>query len=78
MAWGGSGWSGGTSHARRTDILFVFIGDGKEKPALVERAHREKLNNCLFVDPMPKKALAGFCAGAQNVGLMILDNVPAF
>lgn len=62
----------------RTDILLVFVGDGKEKPALIERAHREKLDNCLFVGPMPKKALAQFLCRRANVGLMILANVPAF
>jgi glycosyltransferase involved in cell wall biosynthesis len=62
----------------RTDIIFVFIGDGKEKPALIERARRDKLTNCLFVDPMPKRALAQFLCRRANVGLMILANVPAF
>jgi lipopolysaccharide/colanic/teichoic acid biosynthesis glycosyltransferase len=62
----------------RTDISFVFIGDGKEKPPLVERARCEMLDNCLFVDPMPKKALAQFLCRRANAGLMILDNVPAF
>jgi len=62
----------------RTDIFFVFIGDGKEKCALMKRAHRGKLDNCLFVDPMPKNALAQFLCRRTNVGLMILANVPAF
>jgi lipopolysaccharide/colanic/teichoic acid biosynthesis glycosyltransferase/glycosyltransferase involved in cell wall biosynthesis len=62
----------------RNDIVLVFIGDGKEKPALIEKARREKLDNCLFVDPMPKKALAQFLCRRANVGLMILANVPAF
>jgi glycosyltransferase involved in cell wall biosynthesis len=62
----------------RNDIFLVFIGDGKEKPALVERAHREELTNCLFVDPLPKKALAQFLCRRANVGLMVLSNVPAF
>ncbi len=62
----------------RTDIFFVFIGDGKERPALIERAHREKLDNCVFVDPMAKKTLAQFLCRRANVGLMILANVPAF
>jgi lipopolysaccharide/colanic/teichoic acid biosynthesis glycosyltransferase/glycosyltransferase involved in cell wall biosynthesis len=62
----------------RNDIFLVFIGDGKEKPAIIERAHREKLDNCLFVDPMPKKTLAQFLCRRANVGLMILANVPAF
>jgi lipopolysaccharide/colanic/teichoic acid biosynthesis glycosyltransferase/glycosyltransferase involved in cell wall biosynthesis len=62
----------------RSDIFLVFIGDGKEKPALIERAHHEKLENCLFIDPMPKKTLAQFLCRRANVGLMILANVPAF
>jgi len=62
----------------RTDIYFVFIGEGNQKPALVERAHREKLGNCLFVGPMPKKVLAQFLCRRANVGLIILANVPAF
>ena len=62
----------------RSDIFLVFIGDGREKPALIERARREKLDNCLFADPMPKKALAQFLCRRTNVGLMVLSNVPAF
>ena len=63
---------------QRDDIVMVFIGDGKEKPALMERARWEKLDNCLFVDPMPKKVLAQFLSRRANVGLMVLSNVPAF
>lgn len=62
----------------RTDIFFVFIGSGKVKPALVERSRLEKLNNCIFLDPMPKKVLAQFLCRRANLGLMILANVPAF
>lgn len=62
----------------RTDIVLVFIGDGKERPTLIERAHREDLDNCLFVNSMPKKALTQFLCRRANVGLMILANVPAF
>jgi len=62
----------------RGDIFLVFIGDGQEKPTLIERARREKLVNCLFVDPLPKRLLAQFLCRRANVGLMILSNVPAF
>jgi glycosyltransferase involved in cell wall biosynthesis len=62
----------------RRDIVLVFVGDGKEKPTLVERARREKLDNCLFLEPMPKKALAQFLCRRADVGLMVLANVPAF
>ena len=61
----------------RGTIKFVFIGDGKLKPALRERAQREKLENCLFFDPIPKRQLADILACA-DIGLMILANVPAF
>jgi len=61
----------------RLDIHLIFIGDGKLKPRLQQRAQDEKLANCIFVDPMPKTQLAGML-GKMDVGLMILDNVPAF
>ncbi len=62
----------------RTDIRILFIGDGKEKPALVERARRDGLDNCAFCEPMAKGMLAQFLCRRANVGLMILANVPAF
>lgn len=37
----------------REDIVLAFIGDGKLKPGLVQRATTEKLDNCRFFDPMP-------------------------
>ncbi|MDD5727015.1 MAG: glycosyltransferase family 4 protein [Victivallales bacterium] len=63
---------------KNTDkIKFVFIGDGKLKPHLQERVKTEKLDNCFFLDPVSKVELAELitCAG---IGLMILDNIPAF
>lgn len=62
----------------RSDIYLIFVGDGKEKPALMERARLENLNNCLFAEPMPKKLLAQFLCRRANAGLMILSDVPAF
>lgn len=61
----------------RSDIKLVFIGDGKLKPSLKQRAETEGLSNCLFLDPVPKKQLACL-QRAAHVGLMILANVPAF
>jgi glycosyltransferase involved in cell wall biosynthesis len=61
----------------RTDIKIGFVGDGKLKPSLVKRAADEKLDNCLFIDPVSKLKLIGYL-GAADAGLMILDNVPAF
>jgi glycosyltransferase involved in cell wall biosynthesis len=61
----------------RDDILFIFIGDGKMKKQLVERAKNENINNCHFYDSVPKNELTEAVASA-DVGLMILANVPAF
>lgn len=61
----------------RRDIKFLFIGDGKMKPSLRERATREGLDNCLFFDPVSKFELSKIVASA-GVGLMVLKNLPAF
>lgn len=58
-------------------IKFLFIGDGKLKPALKERAEREKLDNCIFSDSVSKLELARTMAAA-DIGMMILANVSAF
>lgn len=61
----------------REDIVLLFIGDGKLKPGLMHRAHSEGLRNCRFIDPMPKVQLSKVVSQC-DVGLMILDDVPAF
>jgi glycosyltransferase involved in cell wall biosynthesis len=61
----------------RDDIRIVLIGDGKLKPNLVARAARESLSNVIFHDPVSKGKLCGLMKSA-DVGLQILDNVPAF
>jgi len=61
----------------RNDIKLVFIGDGKMKPHLIDRAQKEGLDNCIFYDPMPKKELSKIVASA-DIGLMILADIPAF
>ena len=59
------------------NVKFLFIGDGKLKPKLMQRAKDENLNNCIFLSPVPKTELADVVNNA-DIGLMILDNVPAF
>jgi glycosyltransferase involved in cell wall biosynthesis len=61
----------------RKDIKIVFIGDGKEKSLMKERATNEELDTCLFIDPMPKTELNHIMASV-DIGLMVLKNVPAF
>jgi glycosyltransferase involved in cell wall biosynthesis len=60
-----------------TGMKLVFVGDGKLKSRLQDRAVIEGLDNCIFLDPVPKREMADFLASA-DVGLMILDDVPAF
>lgn len=64
-------------HRGRREIKFVFIGHGKLKPELQQRAGEENLDNCIFMDPVPKETLAHLMKSA-DIGLMILANVPAF
>lgn len=61
----------------RDDVKMVFVGEGKMKQHLVERAEKEHLDNCIFLGHMPKKELNEVMKRA-DIGLMILANVPAF
>lgn len=61
----------------RTDIKFLFVGDGKVKPELQTRATRENLDNCIFLNPVSKYELSKIIA-SSGAGLMVLKNVPAF
>ena len=60
------------------NIQFQFIGDGKQKPDLNKRAETEKLDNCVFLSPLSKRALFVYLYEKVDVGMMILDNIPAF
>ncbi|MDR1057672.1 MAG: glycosyltransferase family 4 protein [Coxiellaceae bacterium] len=59
------------------NIALVFIGDGKMKPFLIERTKREQLQNCYFFDYLSKELL-GWILKQAGVGLMLLQNIPAF
>lgn len=61
----------------RDDIRLVLIGQGKLKPALMERAQTECLDNVIFHDPVNKERLSGLMFSA-NIGLQVLANIPAF
>jgi lipopolysaccharide/colanic/teichoic acid biosynthesis glycosyltransferase/glycosyltransferase involved in cell wall biosynthesis len=62
----------------RSDIKLLFIGDGRCKPALESRVARDALRNCYFLPPIPKPQLAQILSQSVHVGLMVLDDVPAF
>jgi glycosyltransferase involved in cell wall biosynthesis len=49
----------------QTDIIFVLLGDGKDKPALQAQAAREGLVNILFLPPIPKVEMPAALASAD-------------
>ena len=61
----------------RDDIRIVFIGDGQKKDGLQRSASEEGIDQCIFLDPMPKTELAEFLSKA-DLGLMILADIEAF
>jgi glycosyltransferase involved in cell wall biosynthesis len=58
-------------------IILLFVGEGGVKPSLIERVEKQKLDNCIFLNAMPKHQLVGLL-NAADIGLMPLANVPAF
>ena len=60
------------------NIQIQFIGDGGFKEELKERVEKQQLNNCLFLDPMPKDILFHYLSKNADIGLMILKDIPAF
>ncbi len=59
------------------DVVFVLIGDGREKLRLQERAAKEGLDNVVFVGLFNKSQYNQVLA-ELDVGMQILQNVPAF
>jgi lipopolysaccharide/colanic/teichoic acid biosynthesis glycosyltransferase/glycosyltransferase involved in cell wall biosynthesis len=60
------------------NVQLLFIGDGRCKPALEQRAAAEKLQNCHFLPLVPKAQLAQLLRQSVHVGLMVLADLPAF
>lgn len=56
-------------------VRLLLVGEGGAKPALMQAA--AGLPNLTFLDPLPKRELAGLFAASQ-VGLLCLAPVPAF
>lgn len=61
----------------RREIQFVFVGDGAEKPGLMEHAKALGLTNIRFLDPVDKLKVREFYALA-DVCLVPLRNIPLF
>jgi glycosyltransferase involved in cell wall biosynthesis len=58
-------------------IVFLLVGDGKEKSSLVDRAARMQLSNVLFLPPVAKNGMGEVLAGA-DCGIAILKNIPLY
>jgi glycosyltransferase involved in cell wall biosynthesis len=48
-----------------SEIAFIFLGDGKEKPTLQKQAAGMGLSNVMFLPPVPKSEMAEALAGAD-------------
>lgn len=67
------------AHHLRTDprIVFLLVGDGKEKPALRSQAAALELPNLRFLPPVPKSGMPELLAAA-DCGLAVLSPIPLF
>ncbi len=61
----------------RDDIVFVMVGDGREKARLVERGISEQLTNVVFIPPQPKSRMPEVLA-ASDVALAVLAPLELF
>jgi glycosyltransferase involved in cell wall biosynthesis len=59
------------------EIVFILLGDGKEKPRLVSRSQAMKLDNVIFLPPIPKKDMPVALAAA-DVCVAILKPIPLY
>lgn len=60
-----------------SDIMFVLIGDGKEKPTLQDRVEDLALDNLIFVPPAPKSQMPEVLAAADAC-IAILKPIPLY
>lgn len=60
-----------------SEIRFVFVGDGKEKPNLIQLAKDLSLRNVTFMSPVPKAEMAEILA-ASDCCVAILKNIPMY
>lgn len=60
-----------------TRLRLVLLGDGKEKPRLIEQAGRLQLANVRFLDPLPKLAMPEALAAADAC-VAILKPIPEY
>jgi glycosyltransferase involved in cell wall biosynthesis len=61
----------------QANLVFVFVGDGKEKPSLVQKAEEMGLKNVCFVPPVPKSEMPQVIAAA-NACIAILKPISLY
>jgi glycosyltransferase involved in cell wall biosynthesis len=59
------------------NIRFLFVGAGAEREALIETAHRKKLDNVVFIPPQPKEAMPDIWS-LCDIALVHLRDQPLF
>lgn len=55
------------------NIIFILIGEGKEKEKLKKRRNKENINNVIFMDILPKNEIFSLLKAA-DIGLMTVKN----
>lgn len=63
--------------AHDTRIVYLLVGDGKEKPVLQQLVHDWNLRNVIFIPPVPKDKMKGVLA-ASDVCVAILKPVELY
>lgn len=67
-----------TAHLLKdTNVLFLLIGDGMEKPRLIKKAKDENIQNVRFINPVPKADVFKYIV-ASDMGTSVLKNVETF
>lgn len=67
-----------TAHLLKdTNVLFLLIGDGMEKPRLIKKAKDENIQNMRFINPVPKAEVFKYIL-ASDMGTSVLKNVETF
>lgn len=62
---------------RDSPVLFVMIGMGMRKPFLLEEKQNRKIENVVFLDPVPKKEIFQYIL-ASDMGASILKKADTF
>ena len=55
--------------------LFVFVGDGRQKPHIAERIKKENISNVILLDPVPASDVQRYVQAA-DVGIAVLKGLP--